>query len=260
MENKLQIFTAGVAMGLVRKTVEVWNAEHADFQASFQPGGSVDLVRKVVAGENCDLLITADQTLIETMLMPKYADGYCVFAGNKMAIVAAEGKDISSENWKEKLLDPAATFNHHSPYGDPGGYRAVMSILLADRVEAGLSQKLMDHPGHYGMDPNLDPRSMPKCDYSFGYYSGAASRGGAFAELPAVMDLSDDKLADVYASVEFAVDADNTVKGTPIAHGMTIPLASKHPKQARAFAQLFLQNDFAAANFQPRSGSFGNWK
>ena len=253
----LQVFTAGVAMGAVKEAVQHWNLKHPEMQAEMHPGGSVDLIRKVLAGERCDVFITADDTLIKSMMMPDAAKGYISFAGNKVVIAAKGDAEISSENWKEKLLDPNAKFAHKNPYGDPGGYRGVMALLLADKVEAGLADKLMNHPGHIGMDPDLNMGNMPPHDYAFEYYSGAVSRGMKFAELPSVMDQSDPVLSEIYADAKFAVDENNTVVCTPISHGVTIPETAKFKAEAQAFVTEFLKKDFAQFNFLPRREAVG---
>lgn len=258
--QQMHIFTAGVVIKLVQDTIAQWDREHPELPAVMVPGGSVDLIRKCRAGEPCDLLVMADDTIIASMLMPAYTDGYYIFAGNRMVITANAGAQISSGDWQERLLAPDATFSHFNPYGDPSGYRAVMCMLLADQVEPGLSQRLMEHPGHYGMDPQMSLQQLPKCQYTFSYYSGAFARQTPFAQLPAVMDLSDEALSDVYGTVHFDVDADNTVSGTPIRHALAIPKNSAYRAQARAFAELFLQSDFAGHGFLPRSEAVGNWQ
>ena len=168
-DETLQVFSAGVAMGVVKEAIQHWNLKHPERQAELVPGGSVDLVRRILAGERCDVLVTADDTLIKSMMMPETAKGYISFAGNKMVVVSRGDKEITNENWKEMLLDPNAKFAHKNPYGDPGGYRGVMALLLAENIEEGLGKKLMDHPGHLGMDPNLNMSNMPEHDYSFEY-------------------------------------------------------------------------------------------
>lgn len=257
-KTELKIFSAGVAAKLAKKTVEAWNAAHPDSPASLTMGGSVDGIRRQLNGEDFDLLILADDDIIKSMMMPEHSDGYYIFAGNKMVVAAAEGREISSDNWREKLLAPEAKFMHMNPYGDPGGYRAVMAILLADQVEPGLTKKLMDHPGHIGMEREA-PKEKPAYDYMFTYYTGAKGRGLVFAELPKEMDLSDDSLAELYARAEFQVDDKNKVKGSPIAHAVTIPLASKNRKLALEFTEQFLKNDFTAAHFIPRGKAVGVW-
>lgn len=260
MGKQLNIFTAGVVRSFTAQAVEQWNHTHPDFPAVFCAGGSVNLVRKCLNGDPCDLLILADDFIIESMMMPAHTDGYYIFAGNRMVLVASPGCEISDTDWKEKLLDPKTRFSHHNPYVDPGGYRAVMAILLADQYEKGLTEKLMNHPGHIGMDPSPAPEEPPKFDYEFYYYTAAKQMGGSIAELPAVMNLGDESFADVYATVSFAVDEKNTVTGTPISHALTIPFTADHPKEAREFANIFLQSDFVSKGFISKSKAVGNWK
>lgn len=251
-KDTLQIYSAGVARKLAQKTIERWNEDHPELQASLTVYGSVDLARRVLNGERCDVLIVADDMVIKSMLIPKKAKDCQVFAGNRMVVSANEGYEISSENWKEKLLAPDATFDHHDPYGDPGGYRAVMAMMLADRVEPGLSDKILNHPGHFGMDKNQKPEELPEIRYSFEYYTTAVTKGVPFAELPKVMNLSDPALAEEYAKVQFAVDDENTVAGTPICHALTIPVTAKYSDAAHEFVDLFLKNDFSAHGFLER--------
>ena len=253
---RLHVLSAGVALNLAREAAEKWNALHPELPAIVTPGGSVDLVRDCLAGDApCDVLISADDGLIRTMMMPGHAEGCRVWGGNKMVVT---GGDINSGNWEEKLLAPDATFKHHDPYGDPGGYRAVMTMLLADEYKPGLTERLMNHPGHIGMEKTVGPfGNLKEAKYEFGYYSGAKSSGRNFAELPAVMDLSDPKLAATYAKVSFAVDDKNTVTAAPIAHAIAIPKASAHQEAAREFTKIFLALDKKAAGFLPREDVFG---
>lgn len=252
---RLHIFCAGVSMKLVKATAGKWNEIHPELPAIVTPGGSVDLIRDCIGGEACDLLISADDAIIRSMMLPEYADGYRIWAGNKMVVT---GEDITSGNWEEKLLAEDATFKHHNPYGDPGGYRAVMAILLADACKPGLTDRLMNHPGHIGMDKDPGPfGNLQQAKYEFMYYSGAKMSGRNFAELPAVMDLSDSALAGEYAKVSFAVDDKNTVTATPIAHALTIPRAALHQEAAKEFARMFLAIDKEVEGFLPREGIVG---
>ncbi len=252
---RLHVLCAGVSMKLVKMTADKWNESHPELPAVVTPGGSVDLIRDCIGGEACDLLISADDEIIRSMMLPEYADGYRIWAGNKMVVI---GEDITADNWEEKLLAEDATFKHMTPYGDPGGYRAVMALLLADAYKPGLADRLMNHPGHIGMDRNPGPfGNMKPAKYEFMYYSGAKMFGRNFAELPAAMDLSDPSLAEEYAKVSFAVDDKNTVTATPIAHALTIPSAALHKEAAKEFARMFLAIDKEAEGFLPRAGVIG---
>ncbi|MCX6741429.1 MAG: substrate-binding domain-containing protein [Candidatus Parcubacteria bacterium] len=252
---RLHVSCAGVSMKLVKETAEKWNKTHPELPAIVTPGGSVDLIRDCISGEACDLLISADDMIIRSMMMPKYAGGYRIWAGNRMVVI---GEDITSENWEKKLLAKDATFKHQNPYGDPGGYRAVMLMLLADAYKPGLTDHLMNHPGHIGMDKDPGPFGNQKqAKYELMYRSGAKMSGRNFAELPAIMDLSDPALAEKYAKVSFAVDNKNTVTATPIAHALTIPKTTLHKEAAKEFARMFLSIDKEAEGFLPRSGVIG---
>jgi molybdate/tungstate transport system substrate-binding protein len=252
---RLNVFCAGVSLKMVKDTAEKWNELHPELPVVVTPGGSVDIIRYCINGEACDLLISADDEIIQSMMMPEYADGYRIWASNKMVVV---GDDITSENWEEKLLAEDATFKHKDPYGDPGGYRAVMSILLADAYKPGLTDSLMNHPGHIGMKKAPGPfGNIQQAKYQFLYRSGAEMSGVNYAQLPDIMDLSNFDLADEYAKVSFAVDDKNTVTAAPIAHALTIPKAALHRDAAKEFAAMFLSIDKEAEGFLPRSGVVG---
>ena len=255
--NTLQILTAGVAKDIIKSTVEKWNVQHPELQAEMYADGSVDLIRKVQAGERCDVIVIADDTIIKSMMMPQLAEGYIIFAGNRMVLAATGDNDISSENWKEKLLAPETKFAHKNPYADPGGYRGLMALMLAENVETGLAEKLLNHPGHIGMDPKLTLATLPPHDYLFDYYSNAVKRGAKFAQLPDIMDQSNPQLAEEYAKISFAVDANNTVVCTPIAHAVTIPTVAQHKEAAKEFVKMFLQTDFEALSFVKYNTSVG---
>lgn len=246
----LNIFSAGVAKKVVTDTINKWNIMHPELPASLTVDGSVDLIRHCLSGEPCDLLILADDKIIDSMMMPDSATGYTVFAGNRMVIAANNGYEIHSSNWEEKLLDSDATFDHHNPYADPGGYRAIMSMMLADNIKPGLSEKLLNHPGHFGM--GNDPENMPEIKYTFDYYTRAAARGALISELPEIMNLSNDTLANEYAKVQFAVDRDTSIAATPINHAITIPASAEHITAAKEFARMFLKSDFESYGFIKR--------
>ncbi len=251
----LNIFSAGVARKVAEDTISKWTAAHPDTTVNLIIDGSVDLIRRCLNGEPCDLLLLADDKIIDTMMIPNNTKGYTVFAGNRMVVAAYEGFEISSENWKDKLLSPDATFDHHNPYADPGGYRSVMSMMLADKIEPGLAEKLLNHPGHFGM--GNDPENMPEIKYCFDYYTRAAGRGAMIAELPEIMNLSSDELADEYAKIKFAVDENNSITATPICHAVTIPSTVSNLADAKNFAELFLASDFASYGFVERRFTVG---
>jgi molybdate/tungstate transport system substrate-binding protein len=252
MTEKLNIYCAGVALEAASLAADKWNIEPKNVPVQVTKGGSVDGIRRFLAGEPYDILILADDLIIELMLRPKLVLGYEVFAGNKMVLAANPDKpnlSINSQDWVEKVLAPQTRLYHFDPHGDPGGYRAVLSMMLADQYQPGLTDKLLNHPGRIVQKFNPKSEAKPDFDYFFVYYSMAKSRGLKFAELPPLMDLSMDKYASIYAKAKFKIDEKNTVTGTPIAHALAIPAATKNLVLAQKFSRLFLASDFLAFNF-----------
>lgn len=278
----LKIFSAGVAMRIAKQAVEAFQAAHPELDVEFSGGGSVAGVNRLLAGEDLDVLILADQTAIDEQLMPDFADGYYVWGGNEMCVV---GNGINDDNWIEKLLDPAAEVKHTNPYDDPSGYRAVMAMQLADKVQPGLSEKLLHHPNYKGLDreqykrppfgppkgkgpggpppggPGRRPGPPPLKDgeYRLSYLSGPKSSGADYAKLPPEMSQGDPAYEDLYNSVTFEVDGGKVVKGTTILHAVMIAKNTAHRAAAEEFVRSFLENDFTALGFTPVQKAVGNW-
>lgn len=253
--HRLNILCAGVSMKLVKKTADRWNELHPELPAIVTPGGSVDLIKDVINETPCDLLISADDKIISSMLMPNYVEGYRIWAGNKMVIL---GEDINDNNWEDKLTSDDATFKHHNPYGDPGGYRAVMSILLADSYKRGLSDKLMSHKGHMGMEKNPNIFApMKESKYQISYKSFAIGAGLNYAELPDIMNLGNPSLEEEYQKVSFEIDKGNVVKASTIVHALAIPKSGLNKEAAKEFARMFLEIDMEKEGFISKKGTVG---
>lgn len=271
----LKVFSAGVAMRIARKAVEAFQEANPELEVEFSGGGSVAGVNRLLDGEDLDVLILADQTAIDEQLMPDYADGYFIWGGNEMCIV---GRGIDRENWVEKLLSPEAEYKHTNPYDDPSGYRAVMAMKLADKVEPGLSEKLLSHPNYKGLERDQYKHNpfaekpgekgsgkhtgfppLKDGEYRFSYLSGAAASGANYVKLPPEMSQGDPAFEELYNSVTFEVDGGKVVKCTTICHAIMIAKNTEHPEAAEAFVKEFLSNDFTALGFTPVQKAVGNW-
>ena len=247
----LHILHAGSVNKPINDTIARF--ERDDVTVHSTHSGSVDCVRRLIAGEPCDLIVLADAELISNMLMPTHADGYYVFAGNSIAIMATSDEaQINSENWKETLLAPLATFGHYDPYFDPGGYRAVMACMLADHVEPGLSRKLLEHPGRVVFTPG----SKPVPQFIFTYLSSAQKSGKPFTRLPDEMALSNDEMNPIYKEAVFDL-GESKVVGSAISLALTIPFTARNKDLAKKFALEFIQSDFAAEGFSLKNSVVG---
>lgn len=258
----IKIFTAGVAAAIAKDAAKQFEKEHAGMICELSAGGSNAGINRLRAGEIFDVMILADNDNIEQMLMPEYADGYYIWGGNAMVVA---GNGITSENWKEKLLAPQSRILHTDPYHDPSGYRAVMAMQLADTIEPGLAEKLLNHPNYSGLDPQhyvggFRPISALKDDeYSILYRSSAISANLEHAELPPEMNQSDPSFDDLYHTATFQIASGETVHGNMILHAILIPKNAEHRAEAEAYAKLFLERRFMAHGFTPVQSPVGNW-
>ncbi|MBO7668839.1 MAG: hypothetical protein J6T26_10290, partial [Firmicutes bacterium] len=139
---------------------------------------------------------------------------------------------------------------HFDPQADPGGYRAVFCLQLAEYVQPGLGRRLLESSNRRIVDHD----HVSDVDYLIYFYTAALQDNKPFVKLPEVMDLSGDELADIYASARVELSDGRTVQGTPICHALTIPKSSKRKELATAFVDEFLRCDFNAAGFVPRAG------
>lgn len=259
--KKVKVFCAGVAGRLAKTTAARFEAENKGSVCELEIGGSTAGVCKLLDGEKYDVMILADHSNIDQMMMPEYADGYFVWGGNEMVVL---GDGITTDNWQEKLLSPDARVKHVNPFNDPGGYRAVMAMQLADQVEPGLAKKLLEHPNYKGLDraeyqgPRKPPVEEPGV-YRIGYKSMAVSMGKNYAALPAEMNLGDPSYENLYQTASFEVDGSGTVRGTTILHAIVLPKNAENPQGGTEFARLFLANRFIAHGYTPVQKKVGVW-
>ena len=247
----LNVLHAGSVTKPIKDTIARFKRDDITIHATHS--GSVDCVRRLIAGEPCDLIVLADAELIVTMLMPTHADGFYVFAGNSIAIMATSDEaTINAGNWIETLLHPLATFGHYDPFFDPGGYRAVMACMLADHVEPGLSKKLLEHPGRMVVTPG----SKPVPQFIFTYLSSAQKSGKPFVILPDEMALSKDELNPLYREAVFDL-GESKVYGSAISLALTIPFTARNKELAQKFAREFIQSDFASEGFSLKNKVVG---
>ena len=248
--QSLTILHAGVVKPQIKETIERFSNTHPDVRVNACAGGSVDCARKALAGEPCDILALADYRLFDLLLCPQLCDGYRIFAGNRMVLQATHtDSPLNESNWLQILSDPATRIGHFDPQADPGGYRAVFCMQLADKVRPGLGKQLLESPNRRLVDHD----HVDEVDYIFYYLTAARRDDKPFVVLPETMDLSNSDLSDVYAAAHIELADGRTILGTPIGHALSIPKTSTQKSIANEFMEEFLRCDFAASGFIPRS-------
>jgi molybdate/tungstate transport system substrate-binding protein len=288
----LKVFCAGSLTLPFEDIKAQFEADHMNVEVQLEPGGSVTRVQKITeAGEECDVLASADYTLIPSMMMTSdsnYTDWYIIFAVNRMTIAYTDNSryadEINSTNWYQILRRSDVKWGFSEPNMDPCGYRSPMVIQLAefeygdtmifeDLIEANSDITVSEADGIYTIDanmtylhPNTD-RLMIRdksvelvtfvqeggLDYAFEYSSVAKQHGLRFLELPESIDLSSENYKDTYKRVK--VRKTTTIStGKPIVYGLTIPNNSPNPTFAEEFVKCII-NEFGQSvllgNAQP---------
>ncbi len=277
-EKVLKIFCAG-SLTLPFEDIEAqFEADNPTVDVQLEPGGSVTRVQKITEhGEECDVLASADYSLIPSMMMTEdsdYTDWYIIFAVNRMTLAYTDNSkyadEITADNWYEILRRSDVKWGFSDPNMDPCGYRSPMVIQLAeqeygddmifeDLIEANCDITVSEDAGTYIIDSNLtdlnpdtnrlaireksvDLVSMVQeggLDYAFEYSSVAKQHDLNYLELPVTIDLSSADYADLYKTVKVEKTT-TTSTGKPIVYGLTIPNNSPNPELAAEFVEYII--------------------
>ena len=256
--KKLIVFHAGSLSVPFREISRMFMRDHPNVTVQLEAAGSRSCARKISdLGRECDVMASADYTVINNLLISEHASWNIRFASNEMAIVYTEDSkrhgEIDAGNWHEVLLDPEVTFGRSDPDADPCGYRAVLTMKLAGKFysESGLAGRMIEKDNRFIRPKETDLLALLETgtiDYIFLYRSVAQQHGLSFLILPDEVNLKCPGLADVYGSVSVEISGkkpgEKTVKrGAPMVYGITIPSNSPSPQLAREFVDFVLDPD-----------------
>lgn len=259
ISGKLVIFHAGSLTVPVDKLTEAFHKEYPNVTFETEGGGSRTIARKVSElGREADLVMSADYTVIDSLLIPEFADWNIQFARNTMVIAYTDqskyADEINSDNWYEILTRDGVIYGHSEPDADPCGYRTLLVWQLAEAhyQQPGLNQKLIEHcppenvrPKSVELTAMLESGDM---DYAFEYRSVAVQHGLKYVELPDEINLGSIEFGDFYktASVEVSGSEPGTTvtkTGSPIVYGLTIPKNAPSPDLAEKFVAFLLSSE-----------------
>jgi len=256
LEGKLVILHAGSLTVPVDELTTAFQAKHPGVTFETEAGGSNATARKISElGRETDLMMSADYTVIDKLLIPDFADWNVRFARNTMVVAYTDqsqyADEITADNWYEIFTREGVIYGHSDPDADPCGYRTLLVWQLAETYYGvdGLYNTLQD----YCPPENVRPKSVEliallesgDMDYAWEYRSVAVQHGLEFVELPDEINLSMVEHADFYsqASVEIAGSEPGTtmtMTGAPIVYGVTIPKNAPSPELALEFAKFLL--------------------
>lgn len=257
-QQELVIFHAGSLAVPLKEAAAEFETLHPGVAVELESGGSLDSARKISdLGRACHIFASADFDAITKLLIPEHASWYLVFASNRVVLAYRPNIDDAqvptNDNWPDLLLNPESKFGRSDPDGDPAGYRAVLTMKLAESFlsRPGIPERLLAKDTRFIRPKSGDLIAMLETgalDYAFVYKSVAIQHKMPYLEFPPELNLGDPAQAARYASVSVDIAGETpgetmTIGGLPILYALTIPHHSPDPALSEAFVRYFLSND-----------------
>lgn len=258
VQGDLIIFHAGSLSVPMKDMAAAFNKKYPDVNVILESAGSVKCARKITDLErDCDIMASADYTVIDKFLIPEYTDWNIKFATNEMAIVYREesrrADEINKENWYEILQRKDVAYGRSNPNADPCGYRAVLVSKLAEIYykKQGLSQKILSKDTKHIRPKEVDLIALLESgtiDYIFLYRSVAEQHNLKYLTLPAEINLKQTDMAELYSQVSVDINGKKpgekvTMTGEPMIYGITGIKNSPNPKAKIAFLNFVLSQE-----------------
>ena len=262
VSGKLVVFHAGSLSVPFQKIGQAFEAKHPGVTVQLESAGSRACARKIADLDRaCDVMASADYTVIDQLLIPEHASWNIKFATNEMALAYLKTSRLASvidqHNWMDILMDERVIFGRSDPNSDPCGYRAVMTMQLAEQHyrKPGLARAMLKKDRRFIRPKETDLLGLLEShsiDYIFLYRSVIEQHHLACILLPDAINLKQPRLAETYARARVKVTgkAPGTFilkQGAPMVYGLTIPKDAPNPREAMAFVRFILEQDHGLA-------------
>ena len=263
------IYHAGSLTAAFDKMAGPFNAI-TGIQVTHKGMGSVEAARRVTIGkEPCDIYASADYMAIDAFFKPTYADYNVLFGQGGMVLAyTTNSKNAASiadpaapafnptasvpravPNWHTYLTQAGVKIGGADPSADPGGYRTIMVMQLAQYFY-GLPTLFQDLFRNHMITSSTDKLGTT-FDYQFTYEHSARAAAKKdpkyrYIKLPPEIDLSNPAKAAYYrqAAVTIAglasTDPAYTMPGTQTIWGLTVLKNAPNKEAAVRFLQFML--------------------
>lgn len=252
ISGDLIIFHAGSLSMPFKAIADTFMKIHPGINVLAEASGSIDAARKITElNRPCDIMASADYSVIDNLLVPEFADDNIKFAANEMAIVFNDksryASQIDSTNWAEILMKEDVAFGRADPNSDPCGYRTILTLKLAGVNSEKFTEKDQKfiRPKEVDLLALLDVNAV---DYIFLYKSVAVQHNLRYAQLPESVNLSNPELNDIYSKVSVQVRGAKpgetmTMSGEAMVYGVTVLRNAPNKKAAEAFIEFLLSEE-----------------
>lgn len=236
-KNQLIIFHAGSLSVPFKQMKDEFVKENPGVEILLESAGSVKCARKITdLNKECDIMASADYTIIDELLIPDHTSWNIKLASNEMAIVYHDeskySDEITAQNWHEILLKDDVFYGRADPNADPCGYRAVLTSQLAEEYynHNDFAKKITAKNQEYIRPKEVDLLALLESntiDYLFLYRSVAQQHGLKYVILPDSVNLKSPELRDFYLNAKVDITGKKpgttlTKTGQPMVYGITI--------------------------------------
>jgi molybdate/tungstate transport system substrate-binding protein len=258
LSGDLIIFHAGSLSVPFKEISTAFKKENPGVNILLEAAGSRTCARKITdMKKDCDIMASADYTVIDQLLIPDYASWNIKFASNEMTLVFTEKSKysdrINSENWFEVLLKEDVAYGRSDPDSDPCGYRTVLTMKLAEEYykKTGIADELMEKDKRYIRPKETDLLGLLESgnlDYIFLYRSVAKQHGLKFLLLADEVNLKNPTFTSLYNSVNVEISGkkpgEKIIKqGEPMVYGITIINDALNKEVALKFVKFLLEKE-----------------
>lgn len=249
--GELIIFHAGSLAIPFKEMSEVFTKKYPKVTVYLQAAGSRTCARKITDLKRpCDVMASADYTVIENLLFPDYAEWNICFATNEMAIMyrpdSKYAGEINGRNWYRILLRPGVEYGHSDPNSDPCGYRSQLVWQLAEKYYQvpGLYQELRGRCPARNVRPKetdlIAMLEVGQIDYLFIYRSVCEQHQMPFVVLPEEISLKSVRHEAFYKQAKIKITGKRPGEfieksGKPMVYGITVPKGAPNPEVAVRF-------------------------
>ena len=255
-KGDLIIFHAGSLSIPFRQIGREFMEKYPEVHIYREAAGSRICARKITDLEKpCDVMASADYTVIDTLLIPDFADWNIAFAGNEMAIMyrpdSAFAAEINSNNWPGILLRKGVEYGHSDPNADPCGYRSLITWQLAEKYYniPGLYKKLQNNCPLKNIRPKetdlMALLESGELDYVFIYRSICEQHKMPFVVLPDEINLKSAAHKKFYSEASIKISGKQPGEfmnktGKPMVYGITVCKNAPNREAALLFVEFLL--------------------
>jgi len=258
ISGDLVIFHAGSLSVPFKEVAAEFKKVYPQVNIMMEASGSVASARKITdLDKPCDIMASADYSVIDKMLIPKYADYNIKFASNELCVVYSEksryAKQINANNWMEILLKTDVAYGRSDPNSDPCGYRTEMMLQLAEKhyKKQGLYSKFTAKDKAFMRPKETDLLALLETntiDYIFLYRSVAKQHNLKYIVLPDEINLKNPAFSRQYAAAKVEINGSKpgekqTMTGEPMIYSFTILRDAPNKAAAIAFAEFLLKKE-----------------